>query len=53
MAWQMENILQIVDVRDRWLGSQDVTFPPRKILPKTITEDSYGRMVSSGVGPDI
>jgi hypothetical protein len=29
------DILQIMDIRDRWLGSQDVTFPTGKIT----TED--------------
>jgi transcription factor C subunit 6 len=47
-----EDTLQILHVRDRWLGSQDATFPSRKALTKTIAEGFYGRTVTGGVAPE-
>lgn len=47
-----KDILQILHVRDRWLGSQDATFPSRKTLAKTIVEGHYGSTVNGGVAPE-
>jgi transcription factor C subunit 6 len=39
-------------MRDRWLGSEDATFPSRKTLAKSIAEGVYGKTVTGGISPE-
>jgi transcription factor C subunit 6 len=47
-----QDILPILHVRDRWLGSEDATFPSRKTLAKSIAEGVYGKTVTGGISPE-